>query len=429
MRLTFPLLIFVLAAFSGTAQPRTDQVLLDILKRNNDPVFREVLQHPEVYRYQVIYTRIDRDKRNRPSFHNYYLNVDSLAYFNPASTVKLPLAVLSLEKLNSMKEQGISLHTSMQFDSVRAGQRKLYADSTSETSYPSIGHFIRKALLVSDNDAYNRMYQFVGQQIINKRLHEVDMSDARITRQFMGLSVEENRHTNPIRFINNDGSLIWTQPPAYNPDPFDFSHINKMGKGYINTKDSLINEPIDFTFANNLTVMHLQQILQQVMFPGSFPEGQQFGLKKTDYEFLYKYLSQYPSETNYPKYDTGKFYDSYVKFFFRDSTQRMPGNVRVFNKVGWAYGCLTDVSYVVDFEHKVEFMLTATLYVNKDEILNDDKYEYEETGWPFMYQLGQTLYKYELGRKRRHKPDLSEFRLRYEKRNEDGRKVVKEVDN
>jgi hypothetical protein len=273
------------------------------------------------------------------------------------------------------------------------------------------------------------MYQFVGQQIINKRLHEVDMSDARITRQFMGLSVEENRHTNPIRFINNDGSLIWTQPPAYNPDPFDFSHINKMGKGYINTKDSLINEPIDFTFANNLTVMHLQQILQQVMFPGSFPEGQQFGLKKTDYEFLYRYLSQYPSETNYPKYDTGKFYDSYVKFFFRDSTQRMPGNVRVFNKVGWAYGCLTDVSYEVDFEHKVEFMLTATLYVNKDEILNDDKYEYEETGWPFMYQLGQTLYKYELGRKRRHKPDLSEFRLRYEKRNEDGRKVVKDVDN
>lgn len=429
MRLTFMLLIFVLAAIIGTAQPRTDKALMDILNRNNDPVFREVLQHPEVYRYQVIYTRIDRDRQNRPSFQHYYLNVDSLAYFNPASTVKLPLAVLSMEKLNSMKDRGIYLHTSMQFDSLRAGQRKLYADSTSETGFPSIGHFIRKALLVSDNDAYNRMYQFVGQQVINRRLHEVGMTDVRITRQFMGLSMEENRHTNPIRFINSDGSLIWRQPPAYNPDPFDFSHLNKMGKGFLNAKDSLVNEPIDFTFANNLTVAHLQQILQQILFPGSFPEGQRFGLTGSDYGFLYRYLSQYPSETEYPKYDTAKFYDSYVKFFFRDSTHRMPDSVRVFNKVGWAYGCLTDVSYVADFEHKVEFMLTATIYVNKDEILNDDKYEYEQTGWPFMYQLGQTVYTYELGRKRKRRPDLSEFRLQYEKRKEDERKVVTEVDN
>ena len=75
-------------------------------------------------------------------------------------------------------------------------------------------------------------------------------------------------------------------------------------------------------------------------------------------------------------------------------------------------------------------MLTSTLYVNEDGILNDNKYEYKETGWPFLYQLGQTVYKYELNRNRQHTPDLKQFRVQYERRDpKDTRKTVKEVDN
>jgi hypothetical protein len=108
----------------------------------------------------------------------------------------------------------------------------------------------------------------------------------------------------------------------------------------------------------------------------------------------------------------------------------MPCDVRVFNKVGWAYGFLIDVSYIVDFKNKVEFMLTSTLYVNSDNILNDDKYEYETIGWPFLYELGQTVYRYELQRKRKFYPDLQKFKLKYEKRNLlDNRPTIKNVDN
>jgi hypothetical protein len=174
----------------------------------------------------------------------------------------------------------------------------------------------------------------------------------------------------------------------------------------------------------------MQQMLQSVMFPQSVPREQRFNLGKDDYTFLYRYLSQYPSETPDPKYDAETFYDSYVKFFFRDSTHRMPPDIRVFNKVGWAYGFLTDVSYVADFHNGVEFMLAATLYVNSNDILNDGTYDYETVGWPFLYQLGQTVYRYELGRDRQHKPDLSHFRVAYEQRDPaDKRPVLKEVDN
>jgi hypothetical protein len=429
MRLYTIIFGLLIASISSIAQPRTSKLLKDVFSAEKDSLFQSVIQHPEIYRYQIIYTQINRDKNNIPSFINYYFNYDSLQYFNPASTVKMPLAFLSLEKLNALKDKGIDMFTPMQYDSGYSRQTILHKDSTAENGLPSIAQFIRKAFLVSDNDAYTRMYEFVGQQTTNCRLHEMGYTDMRITRRFIRMNADENRHTNPIRFIKPDGSLIYFQSPAYNTDSFDFSHINKMGEAYMNAQDSLINEPIDFTMANNVTVYHLQQLLQSVLFPNSVLANRRFHLEKADYDFLYRYLSQYPSETDYPKYDTGLYYDSYVKFFFKQGSHTIPNHIRVFNKVGWAYGCLTDVSYVVDFKNKVEFMLTATIYVNSDNVLNDDKYDYYNIGYPFMYKLGQCVYNYELNRHRKYRPDLSRFIIHYEKRKDDGRPAIKEIDN
>lgn len=418
-----------LLPIQGYAQPRTDALLSDLLATNQHPVFREVIKHPENYRLQIIYTQIDRDATNKPSFRNYYFRVDSTEYFNPASTVKLPLALLSLEKINRLKKTGVTKFTAMQFDSAYSGQTREWHDQTAQTGYPSIAQFIRKAFLVSDNDAYSRMYEFVGQEGINRNLHAKGYLDTRITHRFVRMSSDENRHTNPIRFIREDGNLIYEQAAAYNQDPFDFSRIAKIGKGYY-AKDSLIREPFNFTERNKFPLESFQQVLQSVMFPLSVPARQRFDLTPDDYAFLHQYLSQFPRETNYPNYDAQQYYDSYVKFFFMDSLHhQLPPDVRVFNKVGWAYGFLTDASYVVDFKNKVEYMLTATLYTNSDGILNDDKYEYETVGHPFLYQLGQTIYQYELKRQRHHSPNLSQFRIRYEKRVDDNRPTVKDVDN
>ena len=429
MRHYLIILFLLICSLTNTAQSRTDKLLKDLFAAQKDSLFQVVIQNPEIYRYQIIYTQINRDKNNNPSFTNYYFNYDSLQYFNPASTVKMPLAFLALEKLNALKGKGIDKFTPMQYDSGYSRQTVLYKDSTAENGLPSIAQFIRKAFLVSDNDAYTRMYEFVGQQTTNRRLHEMGYPDMRITRRFMRMNADENRHTNPIRFIKPGGPLIYFQTPAYNTDSFDFSHINKMGKAYMNAQDSLIDEPIDFTTANNVTVYHLQQLLQSVLFPNSVPANRRFHLEKEDYDFLYRYLSQYPSETDYPKYDTALYYDSYVKFFFKQGSHIIPDYIRVFNKVGWAYGCLTDVSYVADFKNKVEFMLTATIYVNDDGVMNDNKYDYDNIGYPFMYQLGQCIYNYELKRDRKYKPDLSKFIIHYLKRKDDGRPAIKEIDN
>ena len=365
-----------------------------------------------------------------PTFTNYYFRVDSTEYFNPASTVKLPLALLSLEKLNRLNKPQVNKFTAMQFDSAYSKQTKQWTDPTAQSGYPSIAHLIKKAFLVSENDPYSRMYEFVGQGEINRSLHTKGYLDTRITHRFVRMTPDENRHTNPVRFIGENGQTLYEQPAAYNQDPFDARRIDTLGQGYIVGKDSLVRQPFDFTGRNKLPLEALHQMLQSVMFPQSIPEKKRFALKPDDYQFLRQYLSQFPGETNYPKYDADKYYDSYVKFFFMDSLHhQLPEGVRVFNKVGWAYGFLSDASYVVDFKNNVEYMLTATVYVNSDGILNDDKYEFESVGQPFMYQLGQTIYQHELKRKRKYKPDLSEFRIQYEKRINDNRPAIKEVDN
>lgn len=419
-----------LSALPGYGQFQTDPFLRDLFATNANPVFRQVIEHPEAYRLQIIYTRIDRDKHNVPSFRNYYFHVDSTCYFNPASTVKLPLAMLALEKLNRLHQPGVDMFTAMQFDSSFTKQTREWTDNTAQSGYPSVAQFIRKAFLVSDNDAYSRLYEFVGQGEINRSLHAKGYRDSRITHRFVRMTPDENRHTNAVRFIRPDGQLIYARPPAFNQDTFDFRRVDTLGRGYYVGKDSLVRKPFDFTMRNKLPLEAFQQLLQSVMFPESVPAKQRFNLTSDDYQFLRQYLSQFPGETNYPKYDTTQYYDSYVKFFFQDSLHhRLPDGVRVFNKVGWAYGFLTDASYVADFKNKIEYMLTATIYVNRDGILNDDIYEYESVGHPFIYQLGQTIYQHERTRKRPHVPDLKAFEMTYEKRLNDGRPVVKDVDN
>lgn len=412
------------------AQPKTDPYLFDLLRQSRDSVLQQVIAAPDSFRVQIIYTQIDRNRKNQPRLINYAFNLDSNLYFNPASTVKLPLALLALEKLNDMKIAGVDKYSSLLIDSSQPWQSPYHSDSSARNGYPSIAQFIRRAMLISENDPYNRLYQFVGQQRANRRLHELGFGSTRITRQFLGLSPEQNRHINAMRFVDGNGVPLYTQPPAYNPDPFYLEKKQLVGRGYMDQRDSLIQQPIDFTNANNLPLEEFRMMLQTFMMPETRPADKRFRLSEDDYQFMYRYLSQYPSETPYPKYDTSEYYDSYVKFFFRDSTHRMPPHVRVFNKVGWAYGFLIDASYVVDFKHGLEYMLAAVIYVNKDGILNDNLYDYETIGWPFMYQLGQAIYQHELARKRTRKPNLDRFKVTYETRDiNDQRPVIRNADN
>ncbi len=390
---------------------KENENLVESLLNSNPEFFEQITSNPEKFEVQILYTQIDRDENNFPHFRSHSYRVDKNEYYYPASTIKLPAAILALEKLNNLNIDGLNKYTHLKIDSAYSNQKAVSEDLTTKDGYPTIAHYIKKVSIVSDNDAHNRLYEFLGQQYFNEKFWQKGFTDFKMLHRLSVFnSKEENQYTNPITFFDGD-KIIYEQPLTYNPFEYknNLSTLHK-GKGYIQSGE-LINEPKDFTYSNYCSIENLHEILKTILFPEAVPEKQRFNLTDDDYQYLYMCLSVLPRESKYPKYeDEEKYNDSFVKFFmFGDKKERIPENIRVFNKVGLAYGYFIDNAYIVDFENKIEFLLTAVIYVNENQIFNDDTYEYDTIAFPFYGNLGRVIYDYELQRERKNKPDLTRF--------------------
>ncbi len=400
-----------------SCQPTEEKNILEQLISKNKKELGAPAEYPEKFELQILYTQIDRDDNNTPTFTTHKFNVNKNQYFYPASTVKMPAAFFALEKINKLKIDGLDKYSELQIDSIRPPQTPLRSDSTSRNGLTSLAHFTKKIFLVSDNDANNRLYEFLGQEYFNAELEKKGFENTQIVHRIgpsgFPFNEEGNRYTNPFTFYGID-TILYHQPEVFAKNALELppmDHLQK-GKGYM-SDGKLINEPKDFSKKNRFSIQDMSAMLQAVMFPEATPEHQRFNLTEDDYQFLYKVMSMRPRESKFPKY-TQEEHDSYVKFFiYGDKKERIPDHIRTFNKVGWAYGYLTDVSYIVDFEKEIEFFLTATISVNENQIFNDDNYEYKTIGLPFLSKLGKVIYDYEVQRERKVKPDLSKFKVDY----------------
>lgn len=397
---------------NDNAQQQEDSLLNNLLNKHPE-LFKAVVKNKKELNVQIIYTQIDRDKKNHPTFTDHYFNVNTDSYFYPASTVKLPVAVLALQRLNELKIKGLDKYTTMITETDGEGQTAVFNDPTTVDGRPTIAHYIKKILLASDNDAFNRLYEFLGQAYINNSLHTMGYVDTRIIHRLnINLTEQQNRNTNPVKFIDKAGNIIYDQKQVRSD--LEFATRNtRLGKGYLE-KNTLVNKPFDFSIKNRMSLTDLHSILRSVIFPGETTGKKKFNLLEDDYTFLHKYMSMYPRESKHPFFDSFYYPDNYVKFLLTGKeTVKPDAGLRIFNKVGDAYGFLIDAAYIVDFKNKVEFMLTATIYCNSDGIFNDDKYDYDTIGFPFLKNLGHVIYAYELKRQRSAIPDLSLFRFDY----------------
>ena len=397
-------------------QFNTDLFIENLLKQYPSR-FDSILKNRVDWNVQVIYTSIDRKNDGSSRLTNHYFNMDSPRYFYPASMVKLPVTMLALQRLNELKEKGIDKNTAMITESADKSQTMVFNDPTTKDGRPSIAHYIKKILMVSDNDAYNRLYEFLGQDYINNELHKKGYTGAQLLHRLsISLSEEENRHTNPVKFMDSNNKLVYAQNAQWNKTVYPVRN-DFIGKGFYRD-DQLVIGPMNFSKKNRISLADLHNILISLVFPEKFSASQRFNITVEDRRFMLKYMSQLPTESKYPPYaaDTINYWPAYCKFLFAGAAKgKFPENIRIFNKVGDAYGQMIDVAYIVDFKNKVEFFLSAAIYCNTDGILNDDKYDYDTIGLPFLKQLGQVIYEYELKRERPVKPDLSAFIFDYDK--------------
>ncbi len=370
-----PIALLTLMGSCKTDTPINNPLEMVLASQNQN--IKKVMDSVANYEVQIRYTQINRGNDSL-FFKDFDYNVDNQNYFYPASTVKFPIAVLTLEKLN--EDVNFNLHS------------KFYVEGDSmETTFAAD---ISKIFVVSDNMANNRLFEFLGQDAITLGLINKGLAPVRISHRLSTPNADEVT-TKPLLLYLNDSTTMALDPSVNSaPKRLQAKHITKGEAFY--EEDSLISEAFDFSFKNYYPIKTQHGLLKRVIFPEKFNEQERFNLNKSQREYLLSAMHTLPKDLGY---DPEKFYDSYGKFFiYGDSKENIPKHVEIYNKVGYAYGTLTDCAYILDTKNNIEFLLTATILVNKNGVFNDDTYEYETIGIPFLAELGREIYKYELNR-------------------------------
>lgn len=334
------------------------------------PAISKVMANLAQHEVQVLFTEVTRMPDGSAVFNDAEFQVADSRYHYPASTVKFPVALIALEKLQ--EDDRINRYTRFSV--------------MGESSGSSFTNELIELFVVSDNQAYNRLFEFLGKDEINQRLGEKGLQ-ARISHR---LSVPDSDvlTTRELRFSGASAEPIVVGPIENSPiEAVSLSDLYK-GLAFIED-DEKINEPFDFSEKNYLPVRSLHGVMKRLMFPEKFPEAQRFHLTAEHRQFVINTMQILPREAGY---EETEFPDGYAKFLvLGDLEGRAPAHLEIYNKSGWAYGYLTDTAYIVDKDSGREFIITASIHVNANQTFNDNKYEYEELGVPFLAELGRQL--------------------------------------
>ena len=378
----FSLVSFFLIFYSCSSEHSQIELIL----KDNNPLIKKVYQNIEKHNLQILYTQIEKDSSGNSEFIEYDFQVDDKQYFYPASTIKLPIVVLTLQRLNELRNESFDINVESKI-SISAQETK-----KEERSFKDL---IAKVFLVSDNSASNVLINFLGYNYFNEEMNKIGLSNIVLNHKF-----------NPDPFVNNNWKIINEEgkiiSSSLSQKTIEHKGITNLKQG----KTQIINgekmeSPLDFRFKNRGSLRDLDGVIKRIIYPELFDEKSRFNLTDEDYNFLRYWMSRFTYEDvgrEYPK--DSVYFDSYNKFFiYGDITSSSDRKIRVYNKLGEAYGTLTDISYIKNYEEDVEFFLSATIYVNKNETMNDNVYEYDNRGIPFLAEFSRQIYQFEKLRK------------------------------
>ena len=355
-------LIFILLIINLGCSPSSDQQFINRFVAGNEKLLNTIKNN----NIQVKLTVIDSTE----NFIEFEYNIDTNKYFYPASTVKLPIALFALEKLNENKI--LSIDTPFMLE-----------DDTLKTTFKNE---LEKVFILSDNQANNRFFEFIGQDYINKKFKAKGFFNSTIFHR-LSTSNSSKLKGKKVNFFTND-SIISFQNNNKEPEKLKLKNIKK-GKGYINSTGEMIKKEMDFSKKNYISITDLHRIMKILFFPKKFKEEERFNLTNKQREILFNYMSGYPKDFGYNPDEFPYYFNKF--FIYGDKELEFDENITIYNKVGFAYGQLSDVAYIK--KKNVSIILTATIDVNTNKIYNDDKYDYDSIGFPFLAEISREIIK------------------------------------
>ena len=382
-----------LCGVAGGQTMAKDDLVVSILDSHEG--LTEVVDRAADFRLQVVLGLVEEDSDGTFVLRQHGFR-SGAEYFYPASTVKLFAAVAAAQKLVDLRETtglAIDLDTPLvYYPQFEDGEMGSGDEDNVEGGKITVRQQIRKIFLVSDNQAFNYLYELVGQDGLAESMRRAGLDSPRIVHRLSEFrSAEENLQFPRIDFVGSDFTYTLPARSAEALPPSDPVNRILVGEGYF-SDDEQIDEPMDFSPKNHFPLADLQRGLCMLVRPDVDCGGAGFELENADREVMLESMSQYPRESTNPVYDPEEYPDAYVKDLLPGLERVIPKErLRIYNKTGQAYGFSIENAWVVDTGTGQGFFLAATLYTNKDGILNDDEYEYEEIALPFMADLGEAV--------------------------------------
>ena len=348
------------------------QSLRSILKNSESELINYVYKNKEKFEVQIILTELKK-RKNGFTIHKKKFNVDKKNYFYPASSIKLPIALLTIEKINENPNLNINSEFLIEGDSIITTFKKEITD----------------LFIISSNESYNRLFEFLGQDYINKKLKQKGFKDFSIYHR-LSTKESDNLKTKEINFYRN-GEINQIQKSINNKPltKLNLKNLNK-GVGFI-LDNELQNKSMDFSRKNYFSIEELNNILICLFFP-EVSKNKKFNLSNSQNLLIQKLMSSTPYDMGF---DKNIYPNNYNKFFIYGDKDGMI-NDNIYNKVGNAYGYSIDNAYIYNKNSDRHFVLTACIYTNANNILNDNYYEYNEIGIPFLAEIGRFLTNYNI---------------------------------
>ena len=353
-------------------------LVLDILKKGSSRL-QSFLAKSHEYGLQICFTRLY--KLGSETKFQTFCTPENSDWFAPASLVKLPLAALLLEQLEAAKIDWIS--AKLAFPAMPD-----CAERARELRQPqAVTRLIERALVLSDDSAYCALFDALGPQHIAERMRQMGHADVRIQARFGACGPENSKITGPVQIFSASGKVLSITPARA---PFALVSAPapiKIGRAWMQG-GLRVEGAKDFTTSNSAPLANLHEMMLALMRPERVAQNQRFQISERARQFLLTGMRLNPAESKYSNIEEAKLDRTFFRLLGVGDGQ-WPKDLVVENKVGWAYGFLSDMAHLKQVNR--ECFISCKMYLNRDGVLNDGQYEYESIGRPAMAEIGRLL--------------------------------------
>lgn len=363
-------------------RPQVEQVevtdLASVLRRS--PSVKPFVDAASTYRLAVLVGVPSADGRG---IVRKELAVDA-RYFYPGSAIKLCSTAASLEALADLRaETGNSrLDTSavLEVDGKRSSRL-------------SFAQAVHGALVWSDNEAHNTLFDFVGYDAIHERLWRLGLDSVRMRHRLGRPRADDDARETPrieVRAAERDPIAIPARsghtPLGRNEMPGVLAGDEHLAHGRV------VAEPMSFEDKNRISLADLQDLLVAVVRP-ELRSGPPLRLGVGERRVLLDALAAVPSDQG-----------ASAKLDLEHNPLRA-GATRVvssedlvaYGKSGRAYGFVVDNAYFFDKRTAKSVFVSATVFVNGNGRIGDDVYDYFDVALPLLADIGEIIAREELG--------------------------------